>query len=111
MAQVELTVHQARRTGLSITDNDVTSSASDTYIFPNDGRTCIAAANASGGSGNVVVVTPNTVDGLAITDLTVAVADSKQTVIGPFPKDVYNNANGIVQLTTSVVMSIIAFRV
>ncbi len=40
-----------------------------------------------------------------------AVADSKQTVIGPFPKDVYNNANGIVQFSTSVVMSIIAFRV
>ena len=111
MAQVELTVHQARRTGLNITTNDVTGSASDTYVFPNDGRTCLYASNSTGGALDVTVTTPGTIDGLAVADLVVEVPDTNDVILGPFPKDVYNNANGLVQVAVEGALLIMAFRV
>ena len=111
MAQVELTVHPALRTGLNITTNDVTGASSNTYIFPNNGRVVLYASNASGGPLDVTVVTPNTSDGLAVADRVVEVPDATAMLIGPFPKDIYNNANGLVEFSLEGVITVLAFRV
>jgi len=58
--------------------------------FTNDGKTILRVRNSSGGSLNVTITTPGTVDGLAVADRVVAVGAGVTTFIGPFPVDQYN---------------------
>lgn len=71
--------------------------------FPNDGRTFIDAWNDHATDPRTfTVVTQATVDGRAVNNLTVNVtAAEDHRFIGPFPPDIYNDANGRVQLTYS----------
>jgi len=81
--------------------------------FQNNGRCFIQVKNGSGGNITLTAVTQSTVDGLAVTDLTAVIPlTSGDKMIGPFPTDIYNDANGYVQLTYSAVTSLTigAFR-
>lgn len=49
----------------------------------------------------VTIVTPVTVGGLAVDDLTVAVPANGYAVRGPFPADVFGDAAGMVSMTYS----------
>jgi hypothetical protein len=65
--------------------------------------------NGNGGSINVTVTTPGTVDSLAISDLVVAVASGEDQIIGPFPPATYNEDPGTtdtIEVTFSDVTSI-----
>jgi len=52
------------------------------------------------------------VDGKAVADDAITVTNAQEGVVGPFPPGIYNDANGMVQLTYSGVTSVTvgAFR-
>lgn len=112
MANVTWTVQDARRSsnGLNVTDNDTAVTSSDTYYFANDGSIVLVITNDAG-SNTVTVETPNTLDALAITDLTATIAANKCHVLGPFPTGNYNNSDGNVKVTFSAAASVMAIRV
>lgn len=72
----------------------------DTYTFPNDGRTFLYITKGAN-PGNVTIITPGTVGGLAIADKVVAMTPNDKTLVGPFRPDLYNDANGLVSVTFS----------
>ena len=55
--------------------------------------------NADVDAMNVTIVTQQTVDGEAVGDKVVNVPTGNTMLIGPFPKDVYNDTDGKVQVT------------
>lgn len=105
-----LTVNEISRAGVS---GALTAAAGGGDSFANDGRTYLDINNGSGGSITVTFVTQQTVDGLAVADLAVAVGAGVRTKVGPFPPGIYNDVNGRVQVTYSGVTSLTvnAFRV
>lgn len=106
MARTDLTVQQIARTGL----NASFSSADGTNqnAFANDGRTYLHVKNGGGSSINVTVDTPGVVDGLAVGNLVVAVPNGGERIIGPFPTNIYNQADGKVYVDWSAVTSVTA---
>jgi hypothetical protein len=88
------------------------------------GLDCTGAAAAAGGDAfantgqelllvtlvgsacTVTVATGSTVDGLAVSDPAIVCPINKTTAIGPVPAGVYNDANGLVQLTYSAVTAV-----
>jgi hypothetical protein len=108
MADYTLTVYEARYTGANFTDNKQAVTNADTVYVPNDGDVQIVAA-ASGGA-TITIVTPNTVDSNAITDLTLTAGTAKTKVFGPFPPHIYNDAQGRLRITVSANTDLLAFR-
>lgn len=98
-----LTVNEISRAGVS---GALTAAAGGGDSFANDGRTYLDVNNGSGGSITVTFVTQQTIDGLAVADLAVAVGAGVRTKVGPFPPSIYNDANGRVQVTYSGVTSL-----
>ena len=96
MANTELTPQNITRTGVLVeyTATDQT----DWSYFYNDGNIILYAVDDTG-TATVTVYTPNTVDGLAIDDLTVTLATSATVgqFIGPFPPSIYNFSDGTVR--------------
>lgn len=74
--------------------------------FPNTGREYLEVVNNDASPTTVTVATPNTVDGQSITDRQVSVTNGQSRKIGPFPPSIYNDGNGLVQLTYSKVTSL-----
>ena len=110
MATVTQTVYNAARSGLDLTTNKTTVNTSNTYQFPNDGRVKMFINNVTNTNSTATIVTPNTVDGLAVSDRTVSVTTLKAFVIGPFPPDIYNDDSGYVAMTFDQAVEITAFR-
>ncbi len=100
-----LTVATAARTGIDMVG---AACAGGGDAFANTGQEVVQIFNGDSGSHNVTVVTQATSDGLAVAALTVAVAAGVTKTIGPFPSGIYNDANGLVQLTYSAVTSMTA---
>ena len=68
--------------------------ATNKHEFANTGREFISGKNGGGGSINVTVETPGTVDGdLAIADRVVPVAAGVDALLGPWPTSVYNQTS------------------
>jgi hypothetical protein len=74
--------------------------------FPNDGKTVFVIRNGSGASITLTVVTPVTVDGLAVADLTATIGAGETRSVGPFPPAWYNDAGGSVNVTYSAVTTV-----
>lgn len=88
-----LTVQNVVRAGLEAT---YAAAAAGGDSFPNDGKDTFAhVKNGSGGSIDVTIETPGTVDGLAIADRVVAVPAGEERMIGPFPTATYSNSVGL----------------
>ena len=68
-----------------------------------NGNVVLYVKNGSASPITVTVATPGTVEGLAITDLAVTVANASEKIIGPFKKAVFNQ-----DLTTPALNSAIA---
>ncbi|HLC04821.1 MAG TPA: hypothetical protein VJK02_17435 [Anaerolineales bacterium] len=99
-----LTVQQIAKTGLVYA---LTAAAGGGDAFLNEGvRTFFHVKNADGTATTVTFVTQKTVEGLAVADLAVSVTNGTEQLVGPFPADVYNDANGLVQVTYSKVTSL-----
>lgn len=76
--------------------------------FANDGRTYLHVKNGGGSPSTVTIVTQYTAGGLALADQAVSVTNAQERVIGPFPTDLYNDANGDVTVTYSPTTSVTA---
>lgn len=70
------------------------AAAANTDTIPADGRTVLWVVNGSVGSINVTIVSPQTVSGLAVDDVVVAVGAGAQKLIGPFPRATFGDVNG-----------------
>ena len=114
MSDVTLTVQDVVRTGLTPAYTGSLSTG-NTYYMPNDGRTFLHFKKTGAGDCTVTVETPNTVDGLAITDRTVTVvASTGDKMIGPFPAQYYNQPgtqNVKVTINEATGLSVAALRV
>lgn len=75
-------------------------------VFPNDGNTRLLVTNGGGSSINVTVTPQNTVNGLSLSAVVVAVGAGVSKIIGPFPPQYFNNASNQVVLTYSGVTSV-----
>lgn len=104
-----LTVTDLVATGITYT---LAAAAVGGDEFSNSGKEFVIIANASVGSITVTIVTQQTFSGLALADQTVAVGAGVTKLIGPFPTQLYNDANARVQLTYSGVttLTVGAFR-
>ena len=91
------------RDGVQPTYNSVAGGGDE---FSNDGRIVIHVKNDNASACNVTIVTPATVDGLAVSDRVVTVPAGEERIIGPFPQTTYSDANGIVSLTWSITSSV-----
>lgn len=89
MARTALTVQEITRTGLTPA---LTAANADGHSVANEERTFLIVTNGGGGSINVTVQTPGTVDTLAVSDLVVAVPNGQTRYIGPFSKSVYDQS-------------------
>ena len=110
MARNTLTVQPIIRTGLTASYSDATTGG---IAFANEGRSVVHIKNGSGATTTLTIVTPGTVDGLAISDRTVQIAAATEEFIGPFQPGIYNQSTDVVHVdistasTTSIaVMSI-----
>ena len=100
-----LTVQEISRAGLN---PSYSAAAAGGDEAPNDEITFLHVKNGSGGSIDVTIQTPGTIDGLAITDRTVAVPASGERMIGPFPASVYGatltiSYSGVTSLTIAAI--------
>ena len=111
MADVDLVVQDITRAGHTPTYNTTPLLAVDDFYFPNNNRVFVFLKNGAT-AGSVTFETVQTIDGLAVDDRTVVIAASTEYFLGPFPGDVYNNADRQVHMTfvTPVTMEIAILR-
>ncbi len=69
--------------------------------FPNSGRDFVEFFNDSGSDITVSLIIQEEVDGITPDPKTVVIGDGLRVKVGPFPTDVYNDDNGLVQMTYS----------
>lgn len=103
MARTALTVTPITRAGVALGSS---AANADGHSVANDGKTFVYVNNGGGAPITVTVLTPGTVDGLAIADRAVTVANATNRLIGPFPKDIYNQADGTVHVNFSGVTTV-----
>jgi len=111
MARETLTVQPIVRAGLTAS---YTAFEATGVAFSNEGRTFIHVKNAqAAATTTLTIVTPNTVDGLAISDRTVQLAAATQKFVGPFQPGVYNQTGAVVYVnaSTATSVSIAALRI
>jgi len=63
-------------------------------MFPNDGRTIVEVLNTGGVGRNVTFVTPKTVGGQAVDDLTVSIPAGATRLFSRFSVDAFNQPAG-----------------
>ena len=111
MAEITPTVYELGRAAASAanyTDNKTAAVSGNNYNIANNGRVGLILECTAGGTATVV--TPNTQDGLAITDLTLTTTAAKIQLWGPFPPSIYNNASGNMVVTVSANTNLFPFR-
>ena len=105
MAASALTVSSVARAGINCTDLDAAANADGNY-FTNTGFEFLYALNGDGSATTITLVNQLTIDGATVTAKTVSVPAGKAMLIGPFPTEIYNDANGRMNLTYSSVTSL-----
>lgn len=103
MARGDLTVQDVERSGL---EPSYTAANADGDSFKNNGRVVLHAKNGSGAPITATIQTPGTVDGLAVSDRTVAIPAGEERIMGVFPPADYNQSNGEVYVDYSDVTSL-----
>lgn len=98
-----LTVAAVSRAGV-----DAAGAAADVAgdSFPNTGAEFLLVKNGDAAPINVTLDIKATLDGAAVTDPVVAVAAGATMLIGPFPRGIYNDANGRVSVGYSAVTTV-----
>lgn len=86
------------------------AAASGGDTFANTGYEIFVVKNGSGGSINVTFTSTVTVDGQAVADKVVAVADGAHVSIGPFPVGYYDDTVAVAYSdVTSVTVKVLKF--
>lgn len=100
-SEVRLSVQQMLKAGLTAS---YTGSllASNTYKVRNDGKVMLHLKKTGAGICTLTIVTPNTSQGLAISDQTVSIpATTGDVFVGPLPPSLFNDASSDVSFTFS----------
>jgi len=101
MANVDLTVQKMIHAGVTPSYTGSLSTG-NTYKLRNNGRRFVHFKKSGAGACTVTIETPGSVGGLAIADQTVNVpATTGDVMIGPFPRNLYNDSSGDVNITLS----------
>jgi hypothetical protein len=111
MARTALTVQQISRSGLGPA---YTAANVDGHSVDNrNQKLFLHVKNGSASSINVTVVTPATVEGLAVADLVVAVPNGGERMIGPFSNRPFNQTDGTIHVDFSAVttVTVAAFKI
>lgn len=111
MANVTVTVYRAGRlaaSAVNYTDYKTAATSSNVYYIANNGGVGLILECTAGGTASVV--TSATVDGLAVTDLTLTTTAAKLLIWGAFPGQTYNDASGNMVVTVSANTNLMAFR-
>jgi len=90
-ARSALSVQSVTRSALTAAYTQIPT---DGYKFTNDGATILHLKNSSGSTKYITVTTPLTVDGLAVSDLTLTITSTSEVFLGPFPTTTYNQQSG-----------------
>lgn len=98
-----LTVVQAAQAGAAFAPAAAAGGGDE---FANTGKEVAIIENGSGSSITVTAVSQISVDGLALADQTVAIAAGATKAIGPFDPAVFNDDDGMLQLTYSGVTTL-----
>jgi hypothetical protein len=98
-----LAVQTINTAGVAPTRN---SAAGGGDSFTNDGKTFIDVVNGSGGEITVTITAQQACSVGILHTLAIAIAAGIEKMIGPFNRQIYNDANGKVQLTYSGVTSL-----
>lgn len=113
MARTPLTVQELGAEGAQkLEDIAFTSGvAADDLEFPNDGRTLLLIDNGGASSQDAAVISVADPHGRT-GDLTVSTTNAKISMAGPFPKSLWNQADGMVHvdITTEDVFSFAAVK-
>lgn len=112
----QLTITPARRGTNGIDLGAGVAAAAGGDVFENTGSELLAIKNGGGGAITLTAVTPATVDGQAVADLTASIGAGETRLVGPFPT-AYYSAGGVtggnVSLTysgvTSVTVTVVRF--
>lgn len=105
MPRTTLTAQSIVRTGLIHTF--VAADQPNGHQFLNvDERAFLYVKNANAGTIVVTIDTPITVDGLAVGNLSVSIATGVNKLIGPFPKQYYNQTDGMVYIDYDIGASV-----
>jgi hypothetical protein len=92
MARTALTVSTISRSGVDSADTLEAANA-DGEMFYNGGDVFLEVLNTNASTCTVTVVTPRTIDGLAVADVTVEVDENERMFIGPFPPSTFNQTS------------------
>ena len=68
-------------------------------LFTNTGKELLLINNGGVAENDLTIVTQATVDSEAVADKVITIPAGEMHLIGPFPKGIYNNADGQVNLT------------
>jgi hypothetical protein len=74
--------------------------------FDNDGDTILVVQTTTGSATTLTFATPATPGGLTITPKTYSISNSGMHILGPFPREWFNNASGRVSVTYSSVTNL-----
>ena len=100
-----LTVNTIDYDGLDVESVYVAAAASQE--FPNDGRTFMHIKNGSGAPITCTVTSAGTVQTRAIADDVITVgATTGEQMVGPWPRSIYNAADGNIDITWSATASV-----
>ena len=99
-----LTVSTVARAGIVLSTLGTSADGAGNN-FLNTGNEFLYIKNASVGTITVTLVNQLTIDGAAVTAKTVAILTLTEVLIGPFPTEIYNDANGKMNVTWSGVTS------
>lgn len=101
----DLIVKVISRAGLNLDTDDVAADVAGDK-FPNTGAEFLYVNNANASSRTLTLTTPNTVDGQAVGDRQVTVPGLTKMLIGPFPKNIYNDVDDKVAVGYSAVTDV-----
>lgn len=100
------TLSVSQITTAGIADPSLTTAAGGGDQFSNNGKTYLKVANATGATVTVTIASQQACSQGATHNTTASVASGQTKLLGPFPADRYNDANGYVQVSYSGVTSI-----
>jgi hypothetical protein len=104
MAATTITVQSASRTGLTPT---YASANTDGSYFANNGRTFLQVKNTNASPATVSITPTAKFGGRSLAQVDVVIpATSGDKLIGPFPTELYNDAQGRVFVSYSAVTSL-----
>ena len=92
MARTTLTVNTISRIGVDSADTLAAANVDGHYV-QNSGDVFLEVLNENVAACTVTVQTPRTVDGLAVAEMAVVVAQDERMLIGPFPVNTFNQVS------------------